>query len=94
MAQLLQFSTHDVQDAPDLGATIARMDCLSQSGFGTIAATARKALGALQQQEGAHPLGEALAEALDSIWAAADMAANDINGEAEDAGHNHRAQAA
>lgn len=92
MAQLLQFSTHDVQDASD--ATIARMDGLSQSGLGAIAETARKALEALQQHRGAHPLGEVLAEALDSIWQAADMAANDINCEAEAAGHNLCAQAA
>jgi len=84
MAQLLQFSTHnDQQNSPDLGVTIARMDSLSQGGFGTIAETARKALDALQQAEGAHPLRGVLAEALDVILAAADMAANDINCQAE-----------
>lgn len=84
MAQT-QFSTHD--DVRDLGATIARMDGLSQAGFGAIAETARKALEALEQEG----VSLTLRKTLNAIREAADMAMNDY--EAEVAGHCHRVPA-
>ena len=51
----------------DFGDTITRMDALSQSGFGAIAAMAKRALAGLEASDGTYPSPEALAAVLGSI---------------------------
>lgn len=63
----------------DLGDTITRMDAFSQSGFGTIASMARRALAGLEASDGSNPSPEAFAAVLASIRCKAELFSNDIN---------------
>ena len=72
----------------ELGDTVIRLDALSQSGFGAIAAMARGALGGLEASGGTYPSPDALAAVLDAIWDKAEQFGNEINVKAEEAGCN------
>ena len=82
------FNTSPAHILADHGDTITRMDALSQSGFGAIAAIAKRALAGLEVSRDTHPHTEALAAVLDVIWSKAEQFGNDINVKAEQAGCN------
>ena len=84
----MMFITSPAHTLADHGDTITRMDALSQSGFGAIAAIARRALAGLEVSRGTHPSPEALAAVLEAIWSKAEQFGNDINVKAEQAGCN------
>jgi hypothetical protein len=85
MAHASRITTHESRsiEQRQLAGTIADMDDLAQAGFASIAQAARKALEAMKQAPKGHPLHRSLEATLDAIWQVADMAANDINCEAE-----------
>lgn len=75
-------------DPKRLQAAVIDMDCLSQDGFGEIAAIAKLALAALETPGGYSDL-ETIAQALNSIRSKADSISNCVNSQAEAVGCNY-----